>query len=401
MKRRCSYVLVAMLTVHCGGRREEPAPAPSQDTHGKAAEGHEGTHRDEGPETHEAEPAVVEIDEEMLRDLRITTAVAESRPATEGAPVLGELHVDETRYAEVGVPVPARAVRVRVNAGQKVRRGDVLAELSSLDVGRTRAEDREAAARVELARQALARKRQLAEERIAPRREVQEAEAELEAAEASLQAARSQLAAMGAGGGAGASLVLRAPMSGVVLERKLVDGQVADPAQTLFRVGDLSRLWVVAHAPERDAVRVREGATARVSFPALPGRSFTGRVLSVGSQVEVSARTIPVRIGIENESGLLRPGMSASVWLAIGEAGASVIAVPTAALQRMDDKWAVFVPGEAGHFHVRTVGRGRDLGGEVEIVSGLRAGEAVVVEGAFLLKAEAEKARGEGGHHEH
>jgi cobalt-zinc-cadmium efflux system membrane fusion protein len=86
--------------------------------------------------------------------------------------------------------------------------------------------------------------------------------------------------------------------------------------------------------------------------------------------------------------------------LAVGE-GAPVIAVPVAALQRLDDKWSVFVPRGHGLFEVRPVGRGRDLGGEVEIVSGLQAGETVVVEGAFLLKAEAEKARGQGEEHEH
>ena len=75
--------------------------------------------------------------------------------------------------------------------------------------------------------------------------------------------------------------------------------------------------------------------------------------------------------------------------------------MPAAALQRLDDRWCVFVPKDTGTFEVRTVGRGRDLGGEVEIVSGLQAGETVVVDGAFLLKAEAEKARGEGGHHDH
>jgi len=75
--------------------------------------------------------------------------------------------------------------------------------------------------------------------------------------------------------------------------------------------------------------------------------------------------------------------------------------VPVAALQRLHDAWCVFVPKGKGVFEVRTVGRGRDLGGEVEIVSGARAGEVVVVEGAFLLKAEAEKAEGEGGHHDH
>jgi cobalt-zinc-cadmium efflux system membrane fusion protein len=67
----------------------------------------------------------------------------------------------------------------------------------------------------------------------------------------------------------------------------------------------------------------------------------------------------------------------------------------------LQDEWRVFIPKEEGMFEMRTVGRGRDLGGEVEIVSGLRPGERVVVDGAFLLKAEAEKARGEGDHHDH
>jgi cobalt-zinc-cadmium efflux system membrane fusion protein len=92
--------------------------------------------------------------------------------------------------------------------------------------------------------------------------------------------------------------------------------------------------------------------------------------------------------------------MSATVWLPVGE-GAPVIAVPAAALQRLDDKWCVFVPKGEGAFEVRIVGRGRDLGGEVEILSGLETAETVVVDGAFLLKAEAEKARGEGAHHDH
>jgi cobalt-zinc-cadmium efflux system membrane fusion protein len=186
-----------------------------------------------------------------------------------------------------------------------------------------------------------------------------------------------------------------------VLERNLAQGQVVEAAQPLVRLGDLSRLWLVAHAPERDAVRVASGSQARVAIPAFPGQSFTARVQVVGSQVEVGSRTIPVRLEVANPGAKLRPGMSATVWLPVGE-GADVIAVPAAALQRLDDKWCVFVPQkEEGVFEVRTVGRGRDLGGEVEIVSGVAAGETIVVEGAFLLKAEAEKARGGAGQHAH
>jgi cobalt-zinc-cadmium efflux system membrane fusion protein len=394
-----AFVLL-VLALACRGTDGDHAP-PKASTP-PAAQDH-GGHVGEEDAPAGAEQKRVRIDPEMLRDLRVTTAVAESRPGAEGTPVLGELRVNEDSYAEVGSPVPARAVRLLAAPGQVVRRGQVLAELQSLELGKSRGEYGEAQARVELARKALERKRGLAQERIAPQREVQEAEAELKTAEAGLQAARSGLQALGApaeAGSDGSRFALRTPISGTVIDRSVMRGQLTEPAQTLFKVGDLSVLWLTAHASERDAVRVRRGSPARVAIPALPGMSLTGRVAMVGTQVEVSSRTIPVRIEINNQDGVLRPGMSATVWLPIGE-GSSVIAVPVAALQRLDEKWSVFIPRAEGVFEVRNVGRGRDLGGEVEILSGLEAGETVVVEGAFLLKAEAEKARGEGEEHAH
>jgi len=395
VSRAAAFLLAVCVAAGCRGK-EVTEKAESAGKEGAAKTG-------EAPEGHEEAGRFVRIEAGMLRDLGITTSAVESRPGGEGAPVLGELRVNESAYAEVGSPVPARALRVLALPGSQVRRGQVMAELQSLELGKTRGDYRDAQARVDLARQSLERKRGLAAERIAPQREVQEAEAELRRAEASLQGARGALNALGAsndGGSDDSRLVLRAPLTGTVIERHLVRGAVAQPGEALFKVGDLSVLWLMAHASERDAVRVRAGSTARVAIPALPGSSLRGRVAAVGSQVEVSSRTIPIRIELANAGGILRPGMSATVWLPIGEGG-TVIAVPVAALQRLEDKWCVFVPREPGVFEIRPVGRGRDMGGEVEIVSGLKAGETVVVEGAFLLRAEAEKARGEGEHHEH
>jgi cobalt-zinc-cadmium efflux system membrane fusion protein len=398
VKTVAAVLVGVLISVGCGSQKEaEKAVAVGAETAEKAGDhgGHEGGAAEGGD--------LVRIEAGMLRDLGITTTAVESRPGGEGTPVLGELRVNENAYAEVSAPVPARALRVLALPGVRVRRGQVLAEMQSLELGKTRGDYRDAEARVDLARQALERKRSLAAERIAPQREVQEAEAELKRAEASVQGARGTLNALGAtsdSGGDDSRLVLRAPLSGTVIDRHLVQGEVAQPGETLFKVGDLSTLWLIAHASERDAVRVRPGSTARVAIPALPGSSLTGTVASVGSQVEVSSRTIPIRIELPNSGGILRPGMSASVWLPIGEGG-TVLAVPVAAIQRLQDKWVVFVPREQGVFGIRTVGRGRDMGGEVEILQGLQAGETVVVEGAFLLRAEAEKARGEGEQHEH
>jgi len=93
--------------------------------------------------------------------------------------------------------------------------------------------------------------------------------------------------------------------------------------------------------------------------------------------------------------------MSATARVPVGGEGEAIVAVPAAALQRLAESWCVFLPEGRGTFEVRPVGRGRELGGEVEVLTGLGAGETVVVDGAFLLKAEAEKSRGEGEHHEH
>jgi cobalt-zinc-cadmium efflux system membrane fusion protein len=385
--------LLALLLAGCSGERPEPERGREEHPAGTA-----GTPA-------EPDAGVVRIEPDMLRDLRITTAPAEERPGGDAVSALGELHVNQDAYAEVGSPIPARVVRLLAAPGQPIRAGEPLAALESVELGRARAALASARAKADLGRQVLDRKRRLAADRIAPPREVEEAEAGLAAAEADLRAAESALRAMGVDGeaepGADAAFALRAPLSGTVLERSAAVGRLVAPPDVLFRIGDLSTLWLVAHAFEQDALRVRPGAVARVGFTALPGRSFEGRVALVGSEVDMRSRTLPVRVEVENGSGLLRPGMSARAWLPLDEQGGTLVAVPAASVQRLRDDWVVFVPRAEGAFEVRRVGRGRDLAGEVEILRGLAPGETVVVEGAFLLKAEAERDRGEGAHDHH
>lgn len=358
------------------------------------------------PEAHTDEANTLEVDEGMLRDLRITTSSVESRPGGERVVLLGALAVDQNAYAEVGAPVAARVTQLRVNAGDTVSRGQALADLTSPELARQRAEYLSAQARLTLAEAALERKRGLAAEKIAPLREVQEAESAVGEARASVRAARAAIAAFGVEPPAGehdeatsSNFVLVSPVGGSVIERRAVLGQMLDPASPAFRIGNLATLWLTVHAFERDAVRIEPGVAARVSFPALPGQDFTGTVASVGRQVESESRTVPVRIDVKNSGNQLRPGMSASAALPVGMIGAPILSVPVAAVQRVRNEWCVFLPMDASHFEIRRIGRGRDLGGEVEVLSGLKAGEQIVVDGAFLLKAQAEK--GEGGHDEH
>ncbi len=370
---------------------------------GHAHEEEAGSHDEAGGE---ADQEFVRIVPEMLRDLRVTHAPVEVRQGGEGVTVLGELAVDESTYAEVAAPLPARISGVLAAPGERVKKGQPLVELQSSELGKARADLQAAQARAEVARASAERKRTLAAERIVAQREVQAAEAEESSAEADVAAARAALTALSAESGGkaseqGARLMLRSPVEGTVLERNAVMGQMADPSRALFRVGDLSRLWLIVHAFERDAVRIQPGSEARVVFTAFPGQDFSARVTFVGQQVDAASRTIPVRLEVANPGGALRPGMSATAFIPLGETGARIITVPAAALQRLEDGWFVFIPKGAGVFERRAVGRGRTLGGEVEVISGLKPDEQVVVDGAFLLKAEVEKAHGGGGHHEH
>ena len=393
------WMALALLPAGCGkdeamtGEAGQARPAESAE-HG--TENHPGEHEEAGE-------GLLVVDAEVLRDLKLTTFAAELRPGGEGVTALGELKVNEQAYAEVGAPIAGRVVRLAAAPGQLVRRGQALAELRSVELGQARAGQTAARARLELARKTAERKRGLAAERIVSRGELQRAEADLAEAEAESQAAAAGVSALGIGNGTGrgdlSGFALLSPISGTVLERAAVQGQMADPSRPLFRIADLSRLWLVLQAPERDAVRVRVGSPAEISLAALPEQKLRGTVVWVGGEVDAHSRTVPVRIELPNAGGRLKPGMFATAFIGTSGAGEEVVAVPATSLQRMDNQWIVFLPRGEGRFEVRPVERGRDLGNEVAIVSGLKPGEPVVAEGAFVLRAEAEKKEGGGEHH--
>jgi cobalt-zinc-cadmium efflux system membrane fusion protein len=340
----------------------------------------------------------------MVRDLRTSTMLVVARTGADEVTVLGQVAVDQERYAEVTPPTGGQITRVFASANAVVERGTPLVQMRSTELGRARADLMAADAHLDLARQTLERKRTLANERIVAAREVQEAEAAYRAAEAEARAAGAALRALGADAsdaGDTSLFTVRSPIAGRVIERFAVLGQYADPAAKLFTVADLSQVWVVAQAFERDAVRVQPGTVAHITLAALPGMEFDGRVQTIGRQVDEGSRTLPVRIQVPNSSGTLRPGMSASARLEIAGAKSTLLVVPAASLQRVGERWLVFIPKGEREFEMRPVGRGRDLGKDIEIVSGLKEGETVVVDGAFLLKAEAEKKLGGGDEHGH
>lgn len=384
--------LCVMSLVSCGRNQPPPqeratSPKPDVERAGKTAD-------------------LIRIDAAMLRDLRMTTARVEERTTSPEVDMLGEVDVDRDAYAEVAPPIDAQVVRLVAGQNSAVREGDTLAELRSPDLGRARAELMSAEARAQLAARTVDRKRALAAERIVAARELQQAESELQEAQAAVRSVTSALRALGAEASGDAvsddpsRFVLRSPMAGTVLERKAVVGQMAQASQPMFRIANLRRVWLSVHAFERDAVQLAPKTPVRITLAAMPGREFHGTVTLVGREVDASSRTLGVRVELPNADGALRPGMSATAHVPLQSGSKPVLTVPTASVQRVGEEWVVFTPMGEGAFQMRAIGRGRDLGAEIEVLRGVAAGDAIVVDGAFLIKAEAEKAVG-GDDHEH
>ncbi|MBK3405252.1 efflux RND transporter periplasmic adaptor subunit [Methylorubrum populi] len=177
------------------------------------------------------------------------------------------------------------------------------------------------------------------------------------------------------------------PRDGVVLERSAIEGMKAAAGDTLFRIGDISTMWVLADVPEYDLGSVKVGQPVDVRVRSLPGRSFAGKVGVIYPQVNAQTRTTRVRIELPNPDGLLLPDMYADVEIATGGAK-PVVAVPDDAVIDTGAKQVVLVDKGEGRFEPREVAVGARGGGYIEIRQGIAVGEPVVTSANFLIDAE-------------
>lgn len=189
--------------------------------------------------------------------------------------------------------------------------------------------------------------------------------------------------------GQGGRVVVKAPLSGIVAERSVTQGETIERTTVLFTLQNESVVQVTAQVPEAQIGAVHVGQQASIFVTAFPKMHFTGTVQSIGSQVDDKTRALPVRLLVSNSEGKLKTRMFARVALGLGSARKS-LAVPESALVELEGKPHLFVE-VSGKFEKREIVQGVKSGGLVEIKSGLKAGEAVVVEAAFVLKSESKK----------
>jgi RND family efflux transporter MFP subunit len=187
-------------------------------------------------------------------------------------------------------------------------------------------------------------------------------------------------------------------IAGTVVERSAVVGAPVSPMDVLFRIADLSSLWLVANIPETQLRQVRRGQPVKVTLDALPDITVDGRVSFVADAVRSDTRTVDVRVVVPNADGRLKPGMFARVRIETGATNSpsvSGVVIPGVAVQRLAGATVVFVQTGPREFTARPIAAEETAGGQVLVVDGLNPGEVVVTRGSFILKAEA--VRGQSG----
>ena len=325
-------------------------------------------------------------DASPLRKTLQIAAVTErtiERPIT----VPGVVEADPSKLVKIVPPVSGRITHIAKHLGDQVSRGDPLLIIDSADLAQAFSDATKADSAERLAQRNLDRQKELMTAEIAARKDFEQAESDFAQAQSEGQRARARLAQLGvsAKDASTREYTLRSPIAGRVVDMTAAEGGFwNDTNAPLMTVADLSSVWVSASVQEKDLAAIFVDQDAVISLNAYEGESIKGKVRYVGEILDPDTRTVKARIAVDNSSGRFRPGMFAKVVFH-GKAHQAV-AVPAAALVQSGFDTRVYVEQSPGLFQTRVVQTGAHLEDDnIEILSGLKAGERVVIKEGVLL----------------
>ncbi|HZW24181.1 MAG TPA: efflux RND transporter periplasmic adaptor subunit [Gallionella sp.] len=312
----------------------------------------------------------ITISTDKVQKLGVKSEAAALRALDKTLRAVGRIEINERRTFVVAPKFEGWVERLYVNTtGQAVGKGQPLFEVYSPELLSARRER-------ELAAQGIAALKDADDEARDGMRRLAES-----------SAARLKNWDIADGRVNGNRVTFHAPVAGVVLEKRAVQGMRFMPGEELYRIADLSTVWVVADVAEQDIAGIKAGDAVRVKVDAYPGQRFDGKIAFVYPTLNSSTRTVQVRAELANPLGLLKPAMFAQVELPVG--GASpVLTVPASAVIDSGVRQVVLVQLAEGRFEPRTVTLGTHGDDYVEVLSGVKEGERVVTSANFLIDAE-------------
>jgi len=312
--------------------------------------------------------------------------------------LIGEIRLNEDRMVHV-VPLLTGVVAASpANAGDRVKKGQLLAVISRQALADQRSELLAAQKRLALTRTTVEREKQLWEEKISAEQDYLQAKHAMQEAEIAMQNARQKLTSLGGAGQPGGALTryeIRAPIDGVVVEKHLSLGEAVQGDAKIFVIADLSTVWVDMTVAAKDLGAVRPGQKADIQATAFAAQG-SGTISYVGALVGEATRAATARVVLPNPAGVWRPGLQVKVQLVAGSVEVPV-AVSAEAIQSVRD-WTVVFGRYGNDLEARPLELGRSDGKFIEVVSGLNAGEVYAATNSFLIKADLEKS---GASHDH
>ncbi|MEJ6001132.1 efflux RND transporter periplasmic adaptor subunit [Paucibacter soli] len=377
-----AVVLLLGLVLGAAILRSEPAkPAEAESEHGQAEEGHG-----------------VQLSDAQLERSGVEIAVAGPARLRASLQLLGELKLNQDRSVFVTPRLAGLVEAVRVNAGEQVRRGQVLAVISSQALADQRSEWLAAQQRMALAKTMYEREHKLWEEKITAEQDMLSARQAFQQAEITAESARQKLAALGLTASTSTQGLtryeIRAPIDGVVTDKKISVGEVLKDDAPIFQLADLSTLWVELAVPAKEVHRLQPGAMGSVKAN---GFEAQARLSHIAALLGEQSRNATARLILPNPKGLWRPGLPVTVELLSSDEVEVPVAVAAEAVQTLRERPVVF--GRQGQqFETRPLELGRSDGRYVEVLKGLAAGERYAAKNSYLIKADIGKA---GAGHEH
>ncbi|QSI76597.1 efflux RND transporter periplasmic adaptor subunit [Niveibacterium microcysteis] len=332
----------------------------------------------EGGDEGESGSGTLRLSVEKIQKLGVRTAEAKTQALTRSVRALGRIEVDERRVATVSPKFEGWVERLHVNVtGQLVSRGQALFDVYSPDLVSAQREYAIASKGNDALKDADGTAREgmrgLAEASLARLRNWDISEAQIK-----------ELAQQG---GTRRTLSFRSPVSGIVMEKKAVQGMRFAAGDALYQIADLSSVWVIADVNEQDVGLIAPGQKARITINAYPGKVFEGAITYVYPTLNAETRTVPVRVELANPGGLLKPGLFASLELSTAPRNPAVT-VPLSAVIDSGARQIVLVQVAEGRFEPRVVKLGSRSESDVEVLDGVKAGEPVVTSANFLIDAE-------------
>lgn len=366
-------------------------------------------HEAEGAEHAEHSEAVT-LSPTALENARLRVVALSLTPLDAETTVPARITLDPRREARVSAVTGGTLERILVRPGDTVRSGGALATVLSPELGGAIGEHLAASARLDAARAHRERVETLRAGGFSSQAEIAQAEADYTVAAAQAEAAEERLRVFGVapervrpkeGEHFSSRFSVTSPIDGEVLAIDVSRGSSVASGDPLFHVGDLDEVWLILDVYERSLARVQVGAPVSFTTDAYGGELFTGTVDQISGWLDPDSRTVEVRVVVANPGHRLKPNMFATARLALGgESTVEGLVLPADAVQEVEGRPSAFVEEEPGHYEVHPVRTEPMPDGRLRVLSGLEAGDRVVVEGAFTLRSELAKGElGEGHAH--